>query len=222
MTYILMAGGPLHLVPSLSVMKEQYPKATWIGVDRGVFELLSAGIEPTEAFGDFDSLTEEERDWVENTKTRLRIYPCEKDETDMEIALSWVLEQNPSQVILLGATGGRLDHLFMNAQLLAKGLPEHIPVYLQDRWNKVTMLAPGEYTVTKSDYRYVSIIPVPKQVTGLNLTGFRYELTDARIEAGSSLCISNEIAERRGEISFEKGEIYLFQSKDEGNSLDQS
>ncbi len=49
------------------------------------------------------------------------IWPAEKDQTDTDIALEWALEQQATKIRLFGATGGRLDHLFGNVQLLFKG-----------------------------------------------------------------------------------------------------
>jgi len=210
-----MAGGPYHHVPSVDSIQSQYPDGRWIGVDRGVFSLLKQGIMPEQAFGDFDSLTEEERQWVNHTEVELNVFPCEKDETDMEIALKWVLEQCPNQVILFGATGGRLDHLFINAHLILYGLSQGISVYIQDQWNKMTILKPGSYTLNKSSYPYVSLIPLSKEVKGLTLTGFRYPLANATLKQGSSQCVSNEILDKEGVVSFSEGEMYIFETIDE-------
>ncbi|WP_416150996.1 thiamine diphosphokinase [Salipaludibacillus sp. HK11] len=215
MTYILMAGGPIQQVPLVDKIIKEYPDAHWIGVDRGVFILLKHGIEPEHAFGDFDSLTKEERDWIDKTGIKLNVFPCEKDETDMEIALKWTLKQHPSQVILFGGTGGRLDHLFMNAQLILQGLQQKIPVYIQDRWNKLTIWNPGTYTIETSNYPYVSLIPHSSEVKGLMLEGFRYPLVNASIKQGSSQCVSNEIIANQGTITFSEGRLYVFQTMDE-------
>ncbi len=212
-----MAGGPTHHVPSVITIQKQYPNAKWVGVDRGVFLLLKAGIIPVKAFGDFDSLSDDERRWVDDKEMELSVYPCEKDETDMEIGLNWVLKQKPDQVILLGATGGRLDHLFMNAHLILLGVRKGISIYIQDRWNKFTIWGPGTYRVNRSSYSYVSLIPLTNEVIGLTLKGFRYPLDNATIKQGSSLSLSNEIIEEYGIISFSQGQVYAFESVDERN-----
>ncbi|SER62412.1 thiamine diphosphokinase [Salipaludibacillus aurantiacus] len=214
MTFILLGSGPETSVPELDKMQEKYPAAAWIGVDRGVYNLLTFGIMPLMAFGDFDSITGEERQWVQSKLKNIEIYPKEKDETDMEIAINWCLRQNPSQIILLGATGGRLDHLFMNAHLILKGLKVNVPVYLEDRWNKITILDPGIYTFNKESFKYYSMLPFTEEVKGLTLQGFRYPLENKDIEQGSSLCISNELTAETGKVSFKTGRLYLFQSMD--------
>ncbi len=46
------------------------------------------------------------------------MFKPEKDETDMELALNWAIDQKPEMIRIFGATGGRLDHMFANIQLL--------------------------------------------------------------------------------------------------------
>ena len=38
----------------------------------------------------------------------------------MELALNWALDKMPEKIRIFGATGGRLDHMFGNIQLLIK------------------------------------------------------------------------------------------------------
>ena len=54
----IVAGGPFEYIPPLEQEASQ-DDILWVGVDRGRF-LLEHGIMPAKAFGDFDSVTEEE------------------------------------------------------------------------------------------------------------------------------------------------------------------
>lgn len=58
-TINIVAGGPKDLIPDLTGYTAEH--ILWIGVDKGTVTLLDAGIIPDEAFGDFDSITEQER-----------------------------------------------------------------------------------------------------------------------------------------------------------------
>ena len=42
----------------------------------------------------------------------------------MEHALNWAIEQKPEMIRIFGATGGRLDHIFANMQLLINPIKE--------------------------------------------------------------------------------------------------
>ena len=46
------------------------------------------------------------------------VHQPEKDDTDTELAIKRALAMNCSHITLLGATGGRLDHMIGNIHLL--------------------------------------------------------------------------------------------------------
>ena len=138
MIYILLAAGPVENIPPLFSLKEKFPNATWIGVDRGVYHLLSHHINPKIAIGDFDSLSKEEKKKLEKENLSFFLYPTEKDKTDLELAIDWTISQRAKEIIILGATGGRLDHFLMNVQLLQKGLEKNINITIVDKGNRIT------------------------------------------------------------------------------------
>ena len=88
----ILAGGPVELLPDFNLYCNE--KITWVGVDRGVYTLLEAGIKPSIALGDFDSVTEEEFQIIEKEVDQLFQFTPEKDETDMELALNWATKKN--------------------------------------------------------------------------------------------------------------------------------
>jgi thiamine pyrophosphokinase len=213
MEYAILAGGPPAYLPNL--FDEKLKNVKWIGVDRGTLTLLKHGIAPIHAFGDFDSINEEERRFIESTGTHLSVYPSEKDFTDLEIAIDWVLSEQPERCFILGATGGRLDHSLMNIQLLIKGIETKTELILMDNQNIVTIFPPGVYDVAMAqNYPYVSFIAMSPKVSGIDLKGFKYPLNNAALTWGSSLCISNELVSQHGVISFKEGMIISIQSRD--------
>ncbi|QCJ42017.1 thiamine diphosphokinase [Bacillus sp. S3] len=211
----ILAGGPEELLPNLIDYTEE--NAIWVGVDRGVFHLLTRNIIPEIAFGDFDSVSPEELLFIESQVSELKRYNPEKDETDMELALNWALAQKPSIVRLFGATGGRLDHLFANVHLLLNPLKEKHPadVYLIDRHNIVFLKEPGSYFIEKmKSKKYVSFVPLTLDVSGITLNGFKFPLKNQHISLGSTLCISNELINDYGTFSFSEGILIVIRSHD--------
>lgn len=211
----ILAGGPEDLLPDLQEYLDE--SACWVGVDRGVFHLLKRGIKPAIAFGDFDSVTPEELSFIESQVTALKRFKPEKNETDMELALNWALEQNPNAIRLFGATGGRLDHLLANVQLLFKPLSDGHPanIYLIDRLNDVFLTGPGKYSIKNMETKkYISFIPLSINVADLTLEGFKYPLKNRHISLGSTLCISNELVNEYGTFSFSEGILIVIRSRD--------
>lgn len=213
MIYNILAGGPIENLPDLHNYDGDH--VCWIGVDRGVFHLLNEGITPTHIFGDFDSVSFHELEIIKENISNFDIYPSEKDETDLELALNWVILQNPSSIRMFGSTGGRLDHMLANIQLLIKPLNEGIGVVIIDHQNELTVKLPGEFTVMRdASFPYISFIPFSNHVDGLTLTGFKYPLKNCHISWGSTLCISNELISNIGTFSFLTGILIMIRSRD--------
>lgn len=211
----LLAGGPEELLPDLTHYQEK--DAIWVGVDRGVFHLIKRNIIPAMAFGDFDSVSKEELSVIEHQVSGIKKYKPEKDETDMELALNWALDQNPNCIRLFGATGGRLDHLFANVQLLINPIKANNPaeVYLIDQKNIIFLKEAGDYTIEKiPSKKYISFVPLTLEVTDLTLEGFKFPLKNRHITLGSTLCISNELINDYGTFSFSKGILIVIRSND--------
>jgi len=210
----IMGGGPAELIPPLDQFMG--PGDRWVGVDRGTAELIDRGIEPYAAFGDFDSVTEEQLALFKTSIRNLKKVKPEKDETDMELALQWAVSENPEKIRLFGATGGRIDHFLANIHLMLKfsddlGLPE---IEMIDTRNMVFLKPPGTYHLEKETKKYISFLPGSGEVSGLTLKGFKYPLENRHIPTGSTLCISNELIGDNGTFSFSKGILIIIRSDD--------
>jgi thiamine pyrophosphokinase len=211
----ILAGGPENLLPDLNEYEND--QVIWAGVDRGVFYLLKQGVKPSIAFGDFDSVSPEELAFIETHVSELRRFKPEKDETDMELALNWALGQKPERIQVFGATGGRLDHLFANVQLLIDPLlkENNADIILIDSHNQLSVRGPGTYTIQKNTKeKYISFVPVTLTITNLTLEGFKYPLKNRHISIGSTLCISNELIDDYGTFSFSEGILLVIRSHD--------
>ena len=75
-----------------------------IAVDGGFASLEAAGCVPDLALGDFDSLG------FVPEGVPVKLFPAEKDASDMELALEEALTCGAGAVEVYGALGGRLDH----------------------------------------------------------------------------------------------------------------
>lgn len=209
----LVVGGPIDDMPKLIHFDSN--DVTWIGADRGVFYLLEEGITPVRAFGDFDSVSESEMEIIKSKVSDIELFIPEKDETDIEHALNWAIAQNPSNIKIFGATGGRMDHTLVNVQLLYKSIETKIPMEIIDKQNIITLKEPNTYFLHKNEeYPYVSFIPLTMNVLGISLDGFKYGLSNKDISLSSTLCISNELELEKGTYSFKDGILLVVRSKD--------
>ena len=82
---ILIVAGLPDFIPNESFDK-------YIGVDRGSLFLVEKGYQLALAIGDFDSVSKIELEKISVSTDRLIKLPAEKDLTDLEAALDFVLE----------------------------------------------------------------------------------------------------------------------------------
>ncbi len=91
-------------------------------MDRGVYHLLKRNITPKIAFGDFDSVSSEELMMIEEQVAELKKYKPEKDETDMELALNWALEQEPSMIRIIWCNRGQTRSFICQCSIIGKSV----------------------------------------------------------------------------------------------------
>ena len=212
MIVVLTAGGPADELPDLSLFKG----AVHIGVDAGVMTLLAQDIEPSEAIGDFDSVTDEEFEQIRAGFPKLERSPADKDESDTELALQKAMHFDPDRVIITGVTGGRLDH-YMAALHIVFAYQRRYPdveFIVLNKQNRIRFMEPGSY-ILKADpsYAYVSFYPFAEQVSGFTIEGFKYPVNDELIPFGSTRFISNEL-ETSGTVKFTGGHLIVIESSD--------
>lgn len=213
MRALLVSGGRLDesvISDFLSVQKCD----KIIGIDRGMLFLHEHGIRPDLIVGDFDSLPayilEEYRGSVP-----IREFCPEKDYTDTEIGIRAAIEMGADGIILLGATGTRLDHVLGNIQTLCIALEHRVEALIQDSNNRIRLLGEGREIRKEHMFgKYISLLPLTTQVEGLTLKGFKYPLEHFTMTSQNSLGISNELVEDRASISFDSGILIMIESKD--------
>ena len=132
---------------------EQYRNEAWAGIDRGALILVEHGINPVYSVGDFDSVSEHER---QQLIEKLDIHPvkAEKDDTDLALGVEQAVAHGYTDIFIYGATGGRLDH-FMGALqiLLKKHYRRHgIAIKMVDAQNVIQLLEMGRHKIAKDEH----------------------------------------------------------------------
>jgi thiamine pyrophosphokinase len=209
----IVGNGPLEIHPDYQLFVDEID--IWIGADRGALTLIENNIPLEYAVGDFDSIDDDEQLCIQRQAVHFRKYPVEKNETDLEIALSTAYTLQPSTIYLFGVTGGRLDHELVNIQLLFSIIKKGIRGMVIDQSNLIEMTLPGVHSICHDEvYSNISFIPFTHQVNELTLTGFYYPLEKENISWGSTRCISNRLLLNNGTFSYEEGILLVLKSRD--------
>ena len=88
----ILAGGPVELLPDFNSYCNE--KITWVGVDRGVYTLLEEESNQVLLLVILILLQKKNFKSLKKKSIQLFKFKPEKDETDMELAFNWALEQN--------------------------------------------------------------------------------------------------------------------------------
>ncbi|MGU3473280.1 thiamine diphosphokinase [Paenibacillus sp. D51F] len=207
---VIVSGGSLGSWALDLIREDDYI----IGADAGALFLVRQDLKPHLSLGDFDSVSPEERHDIQAGSLELASFdPVDKNYTDTELAFRRGLDLKPSSLLLLGATGSRLDHTIANVHLLRSAAVQGISASIEDAANRVRVLPPGStLAISRSRFEHISLLPLSLRVTGINLIGFRYPLTDATLDLGQSLGISNALAAEAGTVSTADGWLLVMES----------
>ncbi len=219
MTALIVAGGETDLSQLAGEAERlRESEGLLIAADRGLEAMQSAGLIPDVAVGDFDSVDPKVLEFfLRRPGIRFERHRPEKNQSDTELAFFIAREAGVQKLTLMGVTGTRLDHVLSNIQLLREAEKEGVDCCLLDAHNRIRMAkSPMTFYREGNPFSYVSFIPLSPEVTGITLKGFKYPLTDYHMVLGQecSLCVSNELAEPEGMLTFQKGSMLAIESRD--------
>lgn len=142
--------------------------------------------------------------------------PRDKDLTDTEAALELALNYDFEEMTIIGGLGRRFDHTMGNIALLEKyslNFPNK-KIFILDGINKVRVLTSGHYEILKTYYKYIGLIPITKEVTGITTKGLKYPLSGESLYRTSTRGLSNELVEEEGSISLKNGVLMVIETND--------
>ena len=181
-----------------------------VAADSGVEHALALGRDVDLVVGDFDSADPAAVDAAVAGGAEVRRYPAEKDQSDLELAVRAARDSGAAQVIVVGGSGGRLDHLITNVLLLAS--PEFDDIDIE------ALLDDTRITVIRDDARLsgapgdvCSLLAAGGPALGVRTTGLRYPLDHEDLLPGSTRGLSNELSEPVATVSLEQGTLLAVQ-----------
>ncbi len=211
---IIISGGNINK----EFIKNEILKGSYkniIAVDKGLEMLDKCKIRPNYIIGDFDSLNENilQKYINDNSIKIIKLNP-EKDFTDTHMAIKLAIELKSTEIIILGAIGSRIDHTISNINTLKEALDNNIICKIENSKNEIQLINKKTQIEKDDNYKYISLIPLTTKVTGITLKGFKYLLSNANLEIGQSIGVSNEQIEEKADIDLKEGILILIKSKD--------
>ncbi len=205
-----MANG---IAPDETTVRRWLDSATrLICADGGARAALSLGLQPDVVVGDLDSLDDAQQAQLAALGCRLAVYPVAKDWTDLELALKLAMEEGATEVVILGALGGRLDQELANIMLLLLPELDNVSVRIVDERQEI-FVARSEATLAGQPGDIVSLIPWGGDVRGIITEGLMYPLRDEPLLAGPARGISNMMIGQVARVTLRSGALLVIHTR---------
>lgn len=175
-----------------------------IAADGGYDNLVRRGYTPDILIGDFDSVKSEIPEGLRTIK-----YPKEKDETDMFLSYEAGVKLGYTEFVMLGATGGRLDHTYANISLLLYARERGHNITLIDGNGIIICLKDEAITLSGNEGGKLSVFAFGGVAKGVTILGTKYEVEGARLTPEFPLGVSNEFTNVPARISVEDGALLV-------------
>ena len=175
-----------------------------ICADGGTRHAVALGLRPDLVIGDMDSLEKEEWQNLKNAGVQIELFPRDKNETDLELALNRAIEMEPGVLIIIGALGGRLDQTLGNTALLSDARLAAVNIRLDDGLEEI-FFCRDQVEVRGSRGDLLSLIPWGNPVHGVQTQGLKWPLQNETLFPEKTRGISNEMTGETASITIASG-----------------
>jgi len=184
-----------------------------ICADGGTRHALALGLKPNLVIGDMDSIDKDEWQKLKNAGVPIELFPRDKNETDLELALDRAVDLEPKVLIIIGALGGRLDQTFGNTALLSDARPAAINVRLDDGLEEIFFCRDQEEVRGRSG-DLISLIPWGNPVQGVRTHGLKWSLQHETLFPEKTRGISNEMTGEVASITIASGLLLVIHRRE--------
>ena len=177
-----------------------------IAADGGTRHALALGRTPNVIIGDLDSLPANFE--ISKFDNDVILYPKDKNETDLELAIQHALTLNPEQIIILAALGGRLDQTLGNIALISDLQPAAYNMKIDDGLEEIFFCRENAQ-VDGASGDIVSLIPWQGEVTGIVTAGLKWSLQNETLYPQKTRGISNEMIGDAATVQIKSGLLLI-------------
>ena len=183
-----------------------------ICADGGSRHAYHMNIMPHVIIGDLDSSDSKIVEHFRALGVEVIAYSSDKDKTDTQLCIEYAAERT-QEVMLLGATGSRMDHTLANLSLLCYGLEKGIKISIVNDTNQIFLIKDA-ISIQGRVGDIVSLLPYSEQVKGICTKGLRYELSNAVMIQGNPYGVSNYLTSEEATVEIASGILLVIRSKD--------
>ena len=187
-----------------------------ICADGGTRHALAMGRTPNLVVGDMDSMDPGEWKKLEEENIPVELFPRDKNETDLELAIQKAIEMNPTEIVIIGALGGRMDHTLANIALLSntQSRPKQSrrdatrSICLDDGVEEI-FFCRDQAEIHGRSGDIVSLISWGNPVHGVQTENLKWQLKDETLYPEKTRGISNEMTSSTASIKIQSGLLLI-------------
>jgi thiamine pyrophosphokinase len=175
-----------------------------ICADGGTRHALALHVRPDLIIGDMDSAEKEQLEKLKDDRVSIELFPRDKNETDLELAIHRAIELEPGRIVIIAALGGRIDQTLSNITLLTDLRLSTIDVRLDDGVEEI-FICRDEVKVHGRSGDLVSLIPLQSAVPDILTKNLKWPLSHETLYPDKTRGISNEMTSDMASISIGSG-----------------
>lgn len=185
-----------------SITAELFDTGLLIAADGGALALENMDILPDIIIGDFDSYRP-----TGNEKAEV-IEDPDQETNDLEKSLTYAERESADHIVVLGATGKRLDHTLKNLSVLLQFHSRFSHLVFKDRYSTMEIIS-SPFKRNFESGTSLSLFPLSGTVEEITTKGLKYPLTRGTLKNGVQDGSSNQTVKKTVEIEFKKGDLLL-------------
>jgi thiamine pyrophosphokinase len=175
--------------------------------DGGTRHALDLGLTPSAIIGDLDSVTFDLQPLIE-LGTKIVQHPRDKNETDLELALDYAIENGYREIVVVAALGNRLDQTLGNLSLLTNVQFSPLNIKFDDGVEE-TFFVRDQAQIQGRSGEIVSLIPWGGEVRGVRTQGMRWMLSNETLFPHKTRGISNEMLGETARVEIASGLLLI-------------
>jgi thiamine pyrophosphokinase len=179
-----------------------------ICADGGTRYVRALNIRPNLIIGDMDSAEKEQLQKFKEDDVSIELFPHDKNETDLELAINHAIALEPAQIVIIAALGGRLDQTLGNITLLSDLRLSTFNVRLDDGVEEV-FICRDQAQVRGKSGDLVSLIPWQGVVTDVRTENLKWPLRNETLYPDKTRGISNEMLGETASVSIGSGLLLI-------------
>ncbi len=200
---IILANGKPPKKSAITYFKKNEFK-TLICADGGANSALKLGIIPDYIIGDLDSASSKT---LNAFKSKSRIIKIKRqNDTDVEKCLKFAIKSGCKEVVLMGATGNRLDHTFCNLGIVLKFFLKLKIILIAE--DSVLIPYSGNVELKTLPGETISVYGIDSE-TKITSSGLKYPLKNIALPFGEKESTSNVAEKEIVKLRIKDGVIFI-------------